>query len=124
MTDKFSSKRPLTVKEEREIQKMIAEDVDNPELTDEQIEAARPFAEIFPGLAKSMEQEIAKRGRPRIENPKEAVTLRLDPETVAFFKNRSGAWRKDMAALLEAARERRGRRRGRVRPISRKIRAS
>jgi hypothetical protein len=45
---KFSAKRPLTDDEEAEIQRMIASDPDNPELTDEQIAGLRPFAELFP----------------------------------------------------------------------------
>ena len=44
---KFSSKRPLTDAEEAEIQRMIASDPDNPELTDEQIAGLRPFAKCF-----------------------------------------------------------------------------
>lgn len=35
MTIKYSSKRPLTDEEEAEIQKMIASNPDNPELTDD-----------------------------------------------------------------------------------------
>ena len=30
---------------------------------------------------------VARRGRPRIENKKVLVTLRLDPEVIAHFKN-------------------------------------
>ena len=98
---KFSSKKPLTDAEEAEIQKMIADDPENPELTDEELRAMKPFREVFPEMAKAMEAEIAKRGRPKMENPKEAVTLRLDPETVAFFKKEGPAWRARMAAILE-----------------------
>ena len=39
---KFSAKRPLTDDEEAEIQRMIASDPDNPELTDEQIAGLSP----------------------------------------------------------------------------------
>ncbi|NNU63794.1 hypothetical protein G9X67_00605 [Rhizobium sp. WYCCWR 11152] len=45
---KYSSKHPLTDKEEAEIQKMIASDPDSPELTDEELAKARPFREVFP----------------------------------------------------------------------------
>jgi hypothetical protein len=50
---KFSAKRPLTEDEEAEIQRMIASDPDNPELTDDQIGQLRPFAEVLPALAES-----------------------------------------------------------------------
>lgn len=109
MTNKFSSKRPLTQEEEAEVQKMISADPDNPELTDDQIANAKPFAEAFPGMARAMETEVAKRGRPRVENPKEAVTLRLDPETVAFFKAKGPKWRSYMEACMESARRRKRR---------------
>jgi hypothetical protein len=65
---KFSAKRLLTDDEEAEIQRMIASDPDNPELTDEQIAGFRPFAEVLPALAES-----AKRG------PGRSSTKRLSP---------------------------------------------
>jgi uncharacterized protein (DUF4415 family) len=93
--------RPLTDDEEARIQAGIAADPDNPELTDEQMAAARPFAEVFPELAESIRRS---RGRPRVESPKEAVTLRLPPETVARFKAMAGDdWRARMSAVLEKA---------------------
>lgn len=103
MTSKFSSKRPLTQEEEAEVQKMISADPDNPELTDDQIANAKPFAEAFPGMARAMEREIAKRGRPRVESPKEAVTIRLDPNVVAAYRERGPEWRARMADVVAQA---------------------
>lgn len=97
---KFSSKRPLTDAEEAEVQRMIASDPDNPEATDEQIAQARPFAEAFPAMAEAIKRG---RGRPRLDNAKEAVTLRLDPDVVARFKARGGDWRTRMAEAIKAA---------------------
>ena len=97
---KFSSKRPLTDEEEAEIQRMIASDPDNPELTDEQLKQGRPFKEFFPDLYESIQRS---RGRPKIEKPKEAVTLRVDPDTLARFKARGKDWRARMAKVLDAA---------------------
>ncbi len=98
MNDKFSSKRPLTDEEEAEIQKMIASDPDNPELTDEQISQGRPFREVFPDLYESIQRS---RGRPRVDKPKQAVTLRIDPDTLARFKARGKDWRARMARALD-----------------------
>ena len=42
MPRKFSSRRPLTDDEQAEIQRKIASDPDNPELTDEQVAGLRP----------------------------------------------------------------------------------
>lgn len=103
MAIKFSSKRPLTAKEEAEIQKMIASDPDNPELTDEQLASMRPFKEVFPDLTASMEREIAARGRPRLEQTKTPVTIRLDPDVIAKFKAGGKGWQSRMNDALRKA---------------------
>lgn len=90
---KFSSERPLTDKEEAEIQRMIASDPDNPEITDEQAKHPMTFAEAV----------SRKRGRPSLPDAKEAVTLRLDPEVVRRFKARGEDWRAQMAQVLAKA---------------------
>jgi len=98
MTGKLS---PSTDAEEARIQAGIAADPDNPELTDEQMANARPFADVFPELAKSIARA---RGRPRVEAPKQAVTLRLSPETISRFKAAGGrGWRARMSEALEKA---------------------
>lgn len=100
---KFSSKRPLTDEEEAEIQKMIASDPDAPEATDEQLANMRPFREVFPDLAKSMDREIAKRGRPPIANPKKPVTIRLDQDVIEKFKATGPGWQSRMNEALRVA---------------------
>ena len=71
---------------------------DTPELTDEEIAQAKPFSEVFPELATAIRRS---RGRPRVENPKQAVTLRLSPTTIERFKAMGGDWRARMAKALE-----------------------
>lgn len=100
MTRKFSSKRPLTAEEEAEIQHMIASDPTNPELTDEQIKGARPFADVFPELAKGIKRA---RGRPKGDVVREVVSLRLTPDTVDKFKAKGADWRQRMVRALEKA---------------------
>jgi uncharacterized protein (DUF4415 family) len=73
---------------------------DNPEWTAERIARAKPFAEVFPDLADSIKRA---RGRPRIEAPKEAVTLRLAPATLARFRAAGKDWRTRMAQILDKA---------------------
>jgi uncharacterized protein (DUF4415 family) len=94
---KFGSKRLLTDEEEAEIQRMIASDPENPEITDDQIKTRKSFAEAFPDLSDSIRR---KRGRPSLPDAKEAVTLRLDPEVVRRFKARGADWRAQMAQVL------------------------
>jgi uncharacterized protein (DUF4415 family) len=92
-------RKPLTDEEEARIQAGIASDPDNPELTDEKIAMARPFREVFPELAEAIKRG---RGRPKLKSAKEAVTLRLTPETIARFKASGGAdWRDRMSKTLE-----------------------
>lgn len=92
--------QPLTDDEEAEIQRQIAADPDDYEASDAEIAQARPFAEAFPELMESIRRA---RGRPRAANPKQAVTLRLDPETVARFKARGPDWRARMSDVLRRA---------------------
>lgn len=72
MVMKFSSRRPLTDEEEAEIQRMIASDPDNPEITEEQAKELRPFAEVFPELAEAMAKEIGDRRRAESANRRSA----------------------------------------------------
>ena len=68
--------------------------VDSPELTDEQLALPMSFEEALPGFTRP-------RGRPKAENPKAAVTLRLDPDTVARFEASGPNWRRRMAEILD-----------------------
>lgn len=100
MNQKFTSKRPLTDEEEAEIQGMITSDPDNPEITDAQVAGRKSFADAFPDMADTLKRS---RGRPRLANAKEAVTLRLDPEIVERFKAKGDDWRSRMAEALKNA---------------------
>ena len=92
---------PITDEEEARIQAGIASDPDNPEMTDEQIAQAKPFREVFPDLYESIKRS---RGRPKVDSPKEAVTLRLSPKTIERFKAIGGDdWRARMSETLEKA---------------------
>ena len=50
------AKKPTIISDSEEvcIQKMIASDPDSPELTDDQIALAKPFADVFPEIARKM----------------------------------------------------------------------
>jgi uncharacterized protein (DUF4415 family) len=36
--------------------------------------------------------KVVRRGRPPLENPKQAVKLRLDADVLAYFKKRGAGW--------------------------------
>lgn len=69
-------------------------------LMDNDIARAKPMREALPELYESIQRS---RGRPRVDNAKEAVTLRLDPDTVARFKSKGSNWRAQMAEIIEKA---------------------
>lgn len=74
--------------------------VDSPELTDEQLAQGRPFSEVHPELAANMRRSA---GRPRLDNAKQAVTLRLSPDTLSKFEALGPDWRSRMAEVLDKA---------------------
>ncbi len=87
---------------EEQIQRMIDSDPDAPEATDKQLAQAKPFGEVFPALADAMRRNVG--GRPKADNPKVAVSLRLDQEVVARFKATGPGWQTRMNdALRDAA---------------------
>lgn len=86
---------------EAHIQAMIASDPDAPEATEDQIAQAKPFTEAFPALAEKMRRNLG--GRPKSDNPKVAVSLRLDREVVAAFKAEGPGWQTRMNDALRAA---------------------
>lgn len=93
------SKKNLT---EDQIQRMIASDPEAPEATDAQLAQARPFTKAFPALAEAMRRNVG--GRPKAEKPKVAVSLRLDQDVVARFKETGPGWQTRInRALREAA---------------------
>ena len=92
MAIKYASDRPLTSSEEAEIQKMIASDPDNPELTDDEISRLRPLREALPALAANLEKAVAARGRPKADKVKTPVSLRLDPDVIDHYKATGKGW--------------------------------
>ena len=90
---------PFTDADEARVQAMIASDPDAPEAADEQLAAARPFAEAFPALAET----LRKGCRPRAERPKLAVSIRLDQDVVERFKAAGPGWQSRMNDALRDA---------------------
>jgi uncharacterized protein (DUF4415 family) len=73
--------------------------VDNPELTKAEMAAARPFAEVFPDLARSI-----KKGRGPGKKPtKRLVSLRLSPDVLDHFKSKGRGWQTKIDETLRKA---------------------
>lgn len=73
---------------------------DNPEWTEADFEEARPFTEVFPDIAESMRRS---RGRPRIEKPRQQISLRLDPDVIEKFKATGKGWQSRINDVLKDA---------------------
>lgn len=66
---------------------------DAPELTDEYFERA----DIYIG------DKLVRRGRPKLERPKEAVKLRLSPDVLDHFRAGGAGWQTRINETLEKA---------------------
>lgn len=96
--------RPISDEEEAEIQRGIALDPDNPELTDEELAGMRPARELLPPeFFVAIEAARRSRGRPAVESPKKQVTLRLDSDVVARFREGGPGWQSRMNDALRKA---------------------
>jgi uncharacterized protein (DUF4415 family) len=64
------------------------DDVQSPELSAEEMAKAKPFAEVFPGLAASI-----RKGRgPNKAPTKKLVTLRLSGQVLEAYKAKGPGW--------------------------------
>src|SRR5882724_4898947 len=74
---------------------------ENPEWTQQDFAKAKPASEVLP--PEVMAQFKNKGGRPRIENPKEAVKLRIDADVLARFRESGPGWQTRINGILRAA---------------------
>lgn len=71
-------------------------------ISDEEDAAITSAAKADPD-AQPVDELFARRGRPRLANPKKPVLLRLDPEVVSRFKAGGEGWQTRMNAALRRA---------------------
>ncbi|HEV7599392.1 MAG TPA: BrnA antitoxin family protein [Bradyrhizobium sp.] len=74
---------------------------ENPEWTERDFAKAKPAAEVLP--PEVIAQFKNKGGRPRIENPKQAVKLRIDADVLAKFRDSGPGWQTRINGILRAA---------------------
>lgn len=68
----------------------IVPDDENPEWTAEDFARSRPGAEVLPAAV--LDAFARKRGRPRLASAKTAVSLRLDPDVLDYYRSTGGGW--------------------------------
>lgn len=64
---------------------------DIPEITDDWISSA----DLYVG------EKLVRRGRPKLEAPKQLLSLRLSPEVIARWRSSGPGWQTRMAKALE-----------------------
>lgn len=78
--------------------------VELPELSDEEPARMRPAREVLPpAFFKTMEDHRRSRGRPAMAHPKKQITLRLDEDVIAKFRESGKGWQGRMNAALRKA---------------------
>jgi uncharacterized protein (DUF4415 family) len=69
---------------------------DNPEWRAEDFKRAKPFS----ALPESLRNTLIRRGRPKKEAPKVAVSIRLSPDVLERFKSTGPGWQARLDAAL------------------------
>lgn len=82
------------------IGKRIVPDADIPEMADADFAAAKSLKTDMPEVVTAMKRG---RGRPKVENPKARVSLRLDPKIVAAYKATGEGWQSRINEVLARA---------------------
>jgi uncharacterized protein (DUF4415 family) len=92
-------KRQRTFKSGRGYTKKDWDDVHSPELSEDQIAKAKPFAVALPQLAAAI-----RRGRgPNRAPTKKLVSLRLSPEVLDYFRAKGPGWQSKIDDVLRKA---------------------
>ena len=84
--------------EDAEILAGALADPDAQLLTDEQLARMRPAHEVLPDLVATHVRR--KRGRPKVEAPKEQISIRLDADIVARLRATGEGWQTRVNAVL------------------------
>lgn len=72
-------------------------DQDNPEWTEAEIKSAKPGAEFFKQLGI---EPPRPRGRPKLDTPKQQVTLRLDADLLKELRASGKGWQSRVNDIL------------------------
>ena len=79
----------MSAKQRKSVRTSCADDI--PEITDEWVSEA----DLYRG------EKLVRRGRPRLENPKQLLSLRLPPDVIERWKASGPGWQTRMTKALE-----------------------
>jgi uncharacterized protein (DUF4415 family) len=71
-------------------------DDDIPEMTSADFKRAKRMRDVMPEIVKAL-----KRGRPKAENPKERVSLRIAPDILAAYRSTGPGWQSRIERTLK-----------------------
>lgn len=90
----------ITDEEDAALARAAKSDPDNPPLrSDAQL---RPAHEVISGV---VAEQLRRRGRPKLDNPKQQVTLRLDPDVIQALRASGRQWQTRVNAILRQSLE-------------------
>jgi len=78
----------------------IAVDDESPELTAADFARAKRMRDVMPDVVEAMKRG---RGRPKLAQPKERVSLRLDSKIIAAYRATGDGWQSRINAVLARA---------------------
>jgi uncharacterized protein (DUF4415 family) len=80
-------------------------DDENPELTEADFARARPARDVLPELfgAKVAAEALKPRGRPKLAQVKQPISLRMDADVLAKWKATGTGWQTRMVEVLAKA---------------------
>jgi uncharacterized protein (DUF4415 family) len=80
------------------------DDPDNPEWTEEDFARAVGPEALSPAELAAFPRTAARlRGRPKLAAPKKAVSIRLDPDILDYFRGTGAGWQRRMNDVLRKA---------------------
>ncbi|AJP57978.1 hypothetical protein UC34_15370 [Pandoraea vervacti] len=89
--------------EDAKLKKQSRQDLDNPEWTKKGFAKAKPASEVLPGIVgeEASEKLLRPRGRPKADQTKERINIRLSPEVVEYFKASGRGWQTRIDVALQ-----------------------
>ena len=76
---------------QKNLKNTLADSKDLPEITDEWVAGA----DFYNGT------KLVRRGRPKLDNPRQLLSLRLPPQVIARWKSTGPGWQSRMSDALE-----------------------